>query len=288
MRVWWNRLLGAVALIAAAGLLGPAEAQYFRRPGSVSFLNPSVMQIDEKAHLGAKISLATQLVDHTGRAFTWGDMLGKPVILVLSYYTCDGSCSIINQALAGLLKDVKNVRPGDDFRILTLSFDQHDTLQTTGAFRQHLELTRGLGDAWTIGTFASETELKAETERIGFKFFWSPQDKIFLHPGAFLFFSPDGRLIRVLYQQEVDSRDVELAVLDAKQNQFRPSEIINLALSLCYSYNYADGKYRLSIPIIVGVGALLLGLTILGGSVFAFKIRRQRRLVTDGNHAEMA
>ena len=288
MRAWWQSLLGAISLIAGVGILAPAEAQsqYFRRP--VSSVNPNIMQIDEQAHLGEKISPAARLIDHTGRAFTWGDLLGKPVILVLSYYTCDGSCSIINQALADLLKDVKAVRPGEDFRILTLSFDRHDSLATTGAFRKQMTLTKAQREAWTFGTFADEAELKAETERIGFKFFWSPEDRIFLHPGAFLFFSPEGRLIRVLYHQEVEGRDVELAVLDAKQGQFRPSEIINLALSLCYSYNYADGKYRLSIPIIVGFGALLIGPTILGGSILGYRMKRRKLLVADGNHEEMA
>lgn len=264
----------------------PAAAQYFRRP--VSEINPNVMLIDEQAHLGSKIDPETRLVDQNGNDFRWGDRLGKPIILVMSYFTCDGSCSIINQALAAHLADVKLVTPGEDFSIVTLSFDRHDTLATTGAFRKHLELAGPLAENWTFATFRDEQDLKTQTENIGFKFFWSPEDRIFLHPGAFLFFGADGRLIRVLYQDGVGPRDIELAVLDAKQGQFRPREIITFALSLCYSYSYHDGKYVMSIPIFVGIGSLLVGLATLFGSIFIFKSAGRKKDTRDEHHAHAA
>jgi protein SCO1/2 len=276
----------AGAVIAVTLACGSAEAQYFRRP--VSELDPNVMAIDEKSVLGAKINPEVVLVDHNGRELRWGDMLGKPVILVLSYFTCDGSCSIINATLAELLKDVKFMRLGEDFRIVTLSFDKHDTLASNGTFRKHLNLTGVLDAHWTFATFKNEADLKTETERIGFKFFWSPEDRVFLHPGAFLFFSPDGALVRVLYQDAVAGRDVDLALLDAKQGQFRPSELLRFALSLCYSYSYHDGKYVLSIPLLVGLGALGGGLATLFGSMLAYTASNRMKRIRDENYAEAA
>lgn len=274
-----------VATIGLAGMAVSAEA-YFRRPPSD--INPAIMQIDEKAVLGAQLDGETPLVDSSGREFRWKEMLGKPLILVLAYYTCDGACSIINASLRDDLADVRLVKPGEDFQILTLSFDRHDNLETTDAFRKHLELAGSLSDNWRFATFKNETDLKSQTEKIGFKFFWSPADKIFLHPGAFLFFSPEGRLIRVLYQQGVDGRDVELAVLDAKQTHYRPSEIVNLAVSLCYSYNYRDGKYTLSIPVIVGVGSFLTGIMTLIVALVVFRRGARNRAQGGIKHAHMA
>jgi protein SCO1 len=262
-----------------------ALAQYYKPP--ISDLDPEIMQIDEKKYLGAKLKGETRLIGSDGREFPLSDMLGKPLVLVLAYYTCDGSCSVINNELANLLDDVRRVVPGEDFRILTLSFDTNDNLETTGAFIDKLNVPDAYKDHWRLATFKSEADLKAETARIGFKFFWSPQDKIFLHPGAFLFLSPEGRLIRILYPPEVDGGDVELAVLDAKQGQFRPQEIINFAVSLCYSYNYAEGKYTLSIPIFVGFGALGLGLTILITSILVFKSKK-RKAMGEIDHAHIA
>lgn len=279
-------MIGGALLCMALALPELASAQYFRRP--VSEIDPNIMLIDERAVLGARIDEQTALIDQAGREFRWGELLGTPVILVLSYYTCDGSCSIINGVLAGLLADVKAVEPGKDFRIVTLSFDRHDSLATTNAFRTHLKLAGPLASHWTFATFKSEEDLRSETEKIGFKFFWSPEDRFFLHPGVFLFFSPEGRLIRILYQDEVAPRDVELAVLDARQGQFRPTEILKFALSLCYSYSYHDGRYVLSIPIIVGVGALGVGLSTLFGSMLAFKLLKRHKRAGESDYVEAA
>jgi protein SCO1/2 len=263
-----SRAFAAAAAFIAVGLSTAADAQYFRRP--VSEIDPKIMLIDEQAVLGAQMNAETSLVDANGQEFKWGDALGTPIILVLSYYSCDGSCSVINQSLASLLPDVKNVAAGTDYKIVTLSFDRHDDAKSAGTFTKKLQIPASVKDHWTFATFKSEADLKSETAKIGFKFFWSPEDRIFLHPGAFLFFSPKGRLIRVLYQQDVSARDIELAVLDAREGQFRPTELIKYALSICYSYSYHDGRYVMSIPIFVGFGALAFGLLTLFGSLFVY------------------
>jgi len=274
-------MLGAVLVLSA----GPASAQVWQAP--VSDVDPRLMYIDQNSVLGNKIDPGTELIDDKGREFRWEEMLGKPFILVLSYYTCDGSCSIINQDLARLLKGVSAVKAGEDFNILTVSFDRHDTLKTAGAFREKLALPANLAGAWTFATFKSENDLKKQTGRVGFKFFWSPQDRAFLHPGVYLLFSPEGRLSRVLYQQNVGPRDVELAVLDANAEHARVTDIGNLVLSLCYSYNYKDGKYQLNIPFYVGTGSLLIGLSMLFGSMVFYKVRKGR-VMKGANHAKVA
>jgi protein SCO1/2 len=277
-------MMGAVLVWSSSA--ETALGQYWRPP--VSDLDPRLMIIDERSVLGNKIDPGTEFIDDRGRTFRWDAMLGKPLILVLSYYTCDGSCSIINGALADLLRKVKAVKAGEDFRILTVSFDTHDTQQTAGAFRERLNLPANVAGAWTFATFKSEEDLKKQTGKVGFKFFWSPQDQVFLHPGAYLFFSPEGKLSRVLYQQEVDARDVELGILDANVEHIRPTDIGNLVLSLCYSYNYKDGKYQLNIPVYVGFGALLFGLLTMFGSMVFYKIRRKGRVMKGANHAQVA
>jgi protein SCO1 len=274
------------AALALCWYAGIAYGQYWHPP--VSDIDPRVMYIDQQGVLGNKLDPNTVLTDAQGQTFRWGDMLGKPVILVLSYYTCDGTCSVINGTLAGLLKNVKAMKPGEDFRIVTLSFDRHDTQQTTKAFAERLDLPPNLAAGWTFATFKGEEDLKSQTERVGFKFFWSAEDTAFLHPGAFLFFSPEGKLARVLYQQDASSRDVELALLDANLDHIKPTDISNLVLTLCYSYNYKDGTYRLNIPLYVGAGALLFGVLTLTGSMVFYKFRRKGRVMKGANHAQVA
>ena len=105
-------MLGAVLILSSSA--GAAFSQGPRQ--LVSDIDPRLMYIDQNSVLGNKIDPGTELIDDKGREFRWEEMLGKPFILVLSYFTCDGSCSIINQDLATLLKSVKAVKAGEDFR----------------------------------------------------------------------------------------------------------------------------------------------------------------------------
>ncbi len=261
-------------LLGCALAAAPAMAQYGRVPESD--IDPSLFQIDETTFLGAKSNGAIPFVDGGGREFLLADMLDKPLVLVLSYYTCDGTCSVINAQFRDLLAGLSRVEAGKDFRILTLSFDKNDTTESLAEFRRQLEEEGPLDPSWTFATFKNPGQIKPFTDNIGYKYFWSPRDRTFYHPGVFLFLSPEGRLIRVLYAASTETKDVELAVLDSKVGQFRPSEIVNFAVSLCYSYNYKEGKYTFNIPLFVAAGSLLVGVSLF--SVFFLVCRRRRKL----------
>lgn len=268
----------ASALIGCALAALPAKAQY---GGSVpvSDIDPSIFEIDETRHLGVKVNANVDLIDSQGNAFKLSDKLGKPLILVLSYYSCDGSCSVINKDLNAQLADVTGITPGEDFNVLTISFDEHDTLETLGVFKDHLKMTEGMNGSWTFATFKDKDAIKPFADALGFKYFWSPEDRTFFHPGAFMFLTAEGRLARVLYALNSGPQDVKLAVFDAYSGNFKPNKIVDYALSLCYSYNYAEGKYTVSIPLFVGVGSLSLGITSFAVSVVWFRRRKRGRKV---------
>lgn len=262
-------------VLCSAFIATAAKAQYNREPES--YIDERVFQIDEKKYLGAKVDKDLVLIDQNGDPFKLSEKLGKPLILVLSYYTCDGSCSIINADLRDRLEEVSGITMGEDFNVLTVSFDKQDNLEKLGVFRQHLQQTKELGEGWTFATMKDPEQIKPFTDKLGFNYFWSPRDRTFFHPGVFLFLSAEGRLIRVLYSQTIEARDVELAVFDAKQGNFRPNEIVNFAASLCYSYNYKEGRYTYNIPLFVAVGSLTFGVTAFSGSVIVFRRRRKER-----------
>lgn len=275
--MFWTRTLISSALLSCALAVFPAKAQYGGAV-PVSDIDPSIFQIDEKKFLGTKVNGDVQLIDAKGQEFKLADKLGKPLILVLSYYTCDGSCSIINQDLNAQLADLQGLTPGEDFNVLTISFDEHDGLDSLGVFKQHLKMTESMNGSWTFATFKDTDQIKSFADSIGFTYFWSPQDRTFFHPGAFMFLTPEGRMARVLYALNSSPQDIKLAVFDAKAGEFKPGEIIDFAVSLCYSYNYAEGKYTVSIPLFVGTGALSLGVTSFAVSVLFFRRRKRGRL----------
>lgn len=268
--------VAALGLVSAMLAAGSAQAQW--SPFSESEVDPALFRIDEGRFLGAKPDQSLMFQDDKGQAFSFKEITGQPLILVLSYYNCDGTCSLINKELAELLKEVKGQRPGRDYRVLTVSFDPNDTTETLAAFKTKFPLAPDLASAWRFTLpQAGDNAVRRLADAIGFKYYWSPRDKVFLHPGVFTVLSGEGRVVRYLYVATTRPLDVELALIDAKQNQIRPGEIMDLALSMCYSYNFKLGKYTLNIPLFIGAGSFLFGFIALFVAVLAFK-RRVRKV----------
>jgi protein SCO1/2 len=234
-----------------------------------SVIDPSLMRIDEPKYLGKPLPRDTMFTDANGQAFGMQDVLGKPVILLLSYYGCDGSCPTMNANLARVLKDVRRFRLGEDYRVLTVSFDATDTPQTAAAF---LEKTQALGGGesqpWRHGSLrGSPDAVRAFAGSVGFRFFWSQEDKVFLHPNVLVFLTPEGRVARYIYGTRLDARTVEMALIDADWGRIsNSSAIFDMLTGACYSYNYAEGRYQPNYSLLAGVGSLLSGIafTITG------------------------
>jgi len=276
----WLRLVPAMAcLFFALGvevILCPGHAQAaYGNVTEESQIDPKIFQIDEKNFLGGKVIGDYVLQDASGNSFTLGDMPNKPLILVLSYFTCDGACSVINRTLANTLKGVNRWELGKDYNVLTVSFDQHDTPATMHEFRKKMGFEQ-LPQGWRMATMQNRKEIDRLAGSIGFKFFWSPRDRTFLHPSVYTVLSPTGQITRYLYAGKVDADDVELALTKAMAGEISPVNIIDFVVAACHSYNYKDGKYKLNIPLFVAVGGLVAGVTLMVGGFMITKRKRDR------------
>lgn len=267
MRLWGAIL---VVIMAVLGDAGSASAQYFRNPESE--IDPNIFRIDEKSYLGVKFESDLPMIDQEGKGLKLGSLLGKPLIVVLAYYQCDGTCSVVNRDLKGLLSGVQRVQIGSDYRILTITFDKNDNLETLAKFRNGLELPAEWLAGWTFALPENQESLRRLTDSIGYKYFWSPRDKTFFHPGVYAVLSAEGRVVRFLYSTSTSARDLELALIDAQAGQVStPKDLMNLAVSLCYSYNYKDGRYTINIPLFVGAGSFAFGILVLTISVVGYR-----------------
>ncbi|MBI4667387.1 MAG: SCO family protein [Nitrospinae bacterium] len=260
---------------------GASAQNGFRPPDSE--LDPEVLRVDESVYLGVKPARETALVLDDGREVTLGDFRGKPLILVLSYFTCDGFCPAFNADLQKVLEKVealKNVKIGDDFTVLTVSFDKNDTKDSSAMFHRSMGMSGKIGDNWRMATFKDPADLAKITSGLGFKFFWSPADRMFFHPGVYYFMSPEGRVVRILQHSVAEPRDMELAIIESKFNKLAPSEAGNMVMSMCYSYNFKEGKYGLNYPLFISFGSLVTGVT-----AFLFAANFQRKKAKRGKES---
>jgi len=271
-----SRLVPALAFLLAVFWVEAALAAYGNVTQS-SDVDPSIVKIDERVFLGEKIPADYVLIDQDGSEFNLGDMLGKPLILALSYYTCDGACSALNTNLRLTLDGVDDWKLGQDYRVLTASFDRNDTPAKLQDFMQKTGFTEELPAGWKMATFKDPENIKRLTDSVGYKFFWSPRDAIFLHPNVYIMLSPKGRVMRYLYGASIASDDMELSITKAQGEKQSPANVINFLVGACYSYNYKDGKYAVNIPLFVAAGGLIFGMGTIAVGFSIMKYRRDKK-----------
>jgi len=264
-----------LAILIAAG-----ARSVYAKYGTItdSTLDPSIMRIDEEEYLGAKLSGDYSLLDKNGDEFKLKDMSGKPLILVFSYYSCDGACPSSNVHLRDTLSEIDGLKPGEDYNVLTISFDKNDDLHHLHMFTEMTGISGTKGDYWRMAVMKNKDDIAAITKSAGYKFFWSPPDKTFLHTSAYIFLSSDLRITRYIYGSPLNTKDVELAITEAAFNRSTKSKVIDLLKMACYSYNYKDGKYTLNYSLFVGVGSFILGGIFIFTPIIYFRKRKEAGL----------
>lgn len=267
MRIFQNTLFTTLLLFAFCGELW---AEYVRVPEST--FDPSIMKVKEKEFLDTKVYQDVPFIDENGKEFTLKERIGKPIILMISYYSCDGFCETVNKNLRDSLEWVK-FKAGVDYDVLTLSFDRHDDLKKLHEFKEKLDLPKKLQDGWTVALFKNPDDIVKLTSQVGYRFFWSKRDGIFLHPSVYIFLSPEGRVMRYMYSSKVDTKDMDLAITETWGNKISFSKTLDFVTLACYSYNYKDGKYSINFPVIIGGVSLLVGLLLTLGALYNAKRR---------------
>ncbi|MBK8573513.1 MAG: SCO family protein [Holophagaceae bacterium] len=102
----------------AAMAVGPMPVQ---AQSPAPTFTPEEVGINEK--LGTTIPLDLELKDEDGRTVTLRQLIDKPTILTLNYFRCAGICTP-SWPVAEVLN--RSAVPGQDFQVLTVSFDERD------------------------------------------------------------------------------------------------------------------------------------------------------------------
>jgi protein SCO1/2 len=272
------RLLFLLSILSLAVLVAPATAEYVQVPESSH--DPSILRIDETSFLGAKVRGDFLLSDGAGREFTLESRIdSKPLILVFSYYECDGVCPTVNATMKEMLSSIEGHVPGRDFSVLTLSFDKTDDALEMGMFEEKVGFPGPLEGAWKVAIMKNPEEIEELTKSVGFNFFWSNTDKVFAHPNVFIILTADGRVSRYLYGAQMQKKDLGIAIAEAgfgKTGRSKIKDLTDLYLIACYSYNFEEGSYTINYPFFIGAGSFFLSAGAIVISILVFKKRARR------------
>ena len=218
---------------------------------------PYLQNVGIEQRLDARIPADLRFVDEAGRQVKLGDYFGrKPLILNLVYYNCPMLCG---EALAGLTSSLKLVKfdVGNEFEIVTVSFNPHETPQLAAEKKRDYLKRYGRPTAaagWHFLTGPADS-IDALTKAVGFQYQYDAAKNQYAHATAIMVLTPQGRISRYFYGVDFPPKDLRMGLVEASQG--RIGNAVDQVLLYCYHYDPATGKY----------GAIVSNMLKLGGAL---------------------
>jgi len=259
-------------LVVLAAAMAAAQAHWFSMKDasqSSSQVTPADLKnvgVDQR--LDQQLPLNLQFKDESGKTVTLGDYFktGRPVILNLVYYTCPMLCG---EELAGLSSalGVLKFTPGNEYEVVTVSFDPNDTPETASAkkkiyidrMNERLEKkTDGAGWHFLSG---QQAEIQQLADTVGFHYKRDARTSQYIHSAAIMIATPQGKLAQYYYGVEYSPKDLRLGLIEASRNKI--GNLVDQITLYCYHYDPTTGRYGAAVTNILRLGGaatmLLLG-----------------------------
>lgn len=260
----WLRT-GLFALVAAALLAAsPALAQ---KSGETKREFEGV-GIDRK--LGTVIPKDVVFRNADGEAVTLGSYFDgeTPVIINFVYHECPMLCGLM---LSGTTTTLSNMKwtPGDQFRVLTISFNHRETPEMSRQAKDTYVEKLGrpaAAEGWHFLT-GSEASIEAITEATGFNFRWVEEQQEYAHPTAYVFLSGDGKVTQYIYGMELPAGDARKALVEASDGKV--GNPVDQIAMYCFQFDPDANTYTADAFNLMKAGSVLTVL-ILGGVLFFF------------------
>ena len=270
-----KRILSTAALVLLAAAMAAAQAHSFgekdaSRP-SAQVTPDDLKNVGIDQRLDQPLPLNLQFKDESGKSVTLSEFFksGRPVIVNLVYYTCPMLCG---EELAGLSSALGVLRftPGNEYEVVTVSFDPNDTPETATAkkkvyidrMNERLEKkTDGAGWHFLTG---QQPEIQQLADAIGFHYKRDARTGQFIHGAAIVIATPQGKLAQYYYGVEYSPKDLRLGLIEASRNKI--GNLVDQVTLYCYHYDPTTGRYGAAITNILRLGGAATML-FLGGAL---------------------
>lgn len=249
-------------ILQSRGFQGPPHGGASAQNSKV--MPPQLKNVGIDQELNHQVPLDLVFHDETGKTVRLGDYFGKkPVILSLVYFNCPQLCPMVEN---GLVESMRQLRfnMGDQFNVLTVSFDPRDTPSEAYSKRAtflSMYNRKGASAGWHFLT-GDEASIAALTKAVGFRYTYDPKSGQFSHATAIMVLTPQGKIARYFYGIHYPSGAVRLALVEASKGKI--GNPVDAVLLFCSRYDPATGKYSLIISRVLFIAALVT-VILLGG-----------------------
>lgn len=236
----------ALLLACALGALAPGPVSGATASGATDDTPVTLTQ-----RLGAALPLDSRWLDSDGRSVALADLFadGKPVLLVLGYYTCPQLCGLL---MHGVLEAVEAGGPGAHAaRIVAVSIDPGDTPATARArlatdlayasfLRQATQARGPLAEIHLLTGDAAAIDRVVAAAGYRIRLASDPAGNARVdHPAALVVATPHGRISRYLMGVRFDPLELSAAIADARDE--RTGAVTDRIALLCAHLDLALG-----------------------------------------------
>ena len=234
-------------------------------------IDEDLIEVGIVEKLGETMPLDLEFLNEQNDTVSLGELIDKPTILSFVYFDCPGLCSPLLSGVSEVV-DKMDMKLGEDYKIITISFNTKDTPEKARVKKQNFVQKIGEENQkhWVYLTGSEENILKA-TDAAGWKY--KPQGLDFAHPSAIILLSPEGKITRYLYGISFLPFDTKMAIIEAQKGIARPT--INKILEYCFAYDPGGRTYTLQVTRIVGAFMVFVVLIIF--LVLVIKGRKRRK-----------
>jgi protein SCO1 len=185
--------------------------------------------------------------------------IDKPTVIVPVYYECPGLCSPLLEGVADVISKAP-MEIGKDYQVFTISFNPAEKTRLAKEKKEnYLKLVKNaagdLEHGWIFHT-GDSANISNLLNSLGYKI--KKDGKNWIHPGAIIVLSPDGKITRYLHGVYFLPFDLKMAVIEASHGQSGPT--INKMLQFCFSYDAEGKKYVFNITKVSGSLIILAAL----------------------------
>ena len=272
--------LGQILMLSLVLVTLPLSADEAPRTPSGA-LPAGLENVGFDQNLGRQVDLNLEFTDSNGEKVRLGDYFGdKPVVLSLVYYECPMLCTMELNGLVKALRAISLFQPGEDFELVTVSFDPGETPELAAKKKEeYLGIYRreGAEDGWHF-LVGDESQIRALADAVGFRYEYDKETDLYRHASGIVTLTPDGRASRYQFGVEYSARDLQFALIEASDNGI--GSLADAAMLYCFHYDPATGKYGLVIMNTVRVFAALTVLLLAGFMTVNFLRDRRRERAT--------
>lgn len=193
-----------------------------------------------KERLGETIPLDLTFRDEEGHPVLLKDLITGPTIIAPVYFRCPNVCNFLQVDMARTLPQVK-LEPDQDYRVLSISFDDRETPAAARAARKTYLTAMGgpyPPNGWRFLTGDTQA-IRALTDAAGYHF--QRQGEDFIHPVVIFVVSREGRIVRYLHGTRLLPMDLTLALIEAEEG--RVGTTIRKMASFCFSFDSEKKQY---------------------------------------------